>query len=181
MGVKQVIQLGKAFFVGIIGLFVLMTLISLLIPSNVVVTRNVVINSVDTIAIKKQIAQCENWVNWHPIFKQVSTSDKASISVVQPNTVYDIFTQNSKTQLTYTTANNISQVCFTFSIKGEHPIENIVQISTIPNTNTTQVTWLAKNHFSWYPWQKFYAIFIDKLTGPGYDNALAGLKTFVEK
>jgi hypothetical protein len=181
MGVKQIFQLGKAFLVGIIGLFVLMTLIGLLIPSNVVVTRNVIINSVDTIAIKKQIAQPENWVNWHPIFNQSVNNEKASISVVQPNTIYDILNQNSTTQLTYTAANNISQVCFTINAKGEHPIENIIQISTIPNTNTTQVTWLAKNHFSWYPWQKFYAIFIDKLTGPGYDNALAGLKTFVEK
>jgi hypothetical protein len=32
----------------------------------------------------------------------------------------------------------------------------------------------------WYPWEKFSGIFVDKMTGPGYQAALNELKDFVE-
>jgi hypothetical protein len=177
MGVKQAIQLLKAFMVGIIGLFSIMLLLSLLIPSTVIVSRSIVVNSTDTSAIYQQIAHCSNWKNWHPIFKNTATT-------IQNDTVNNssnIFINNTLTTLHILPLQQINAVQFILSIKAELPIENTIAINTIPNTATTQISWYATNHFSWYPWQKFYAIFIDKLTGSSYDEALIGLKTYIEK
>jgi hypothetical protein len=43
------------------------------------------------------------------------------------------------------------------------------------------VEWRSLTRLHWYPWEKFYAIFMDKITGPGYEAALNGLKEIVEK
>ncbi len=177
MGIKQATQLLKTFMVGIIGLFSIICILSLLIPSTVIVSRNIVINSTDTTAIYQQIAHCNNWKNWHPIFKNTAT-------VIQNDTVNNssnIFINNTITTLHILPLQHTNSVQFVLSVKAEQPIENTIAINEIPNTATTQISWYATNHFSWYPWQKFYAIFIDKLTGPSYDDALTGLKNYIEK
>lgn len=177
MGIKQAIQLLKVFIVGIIGLFCIMLLLSLLIPSTVIVSRNIVINSTDTSAIYQQIAHSNNWKNWHPIFKNSS----ATVQIDSVKNSGFIVINNTVTTLTFLTPSQPNTAQFILSVKAEQPIENTIVINTIQNTATTQITWYATNHFSWYPWQKFYAIFIDKLTGPGYDDALQGLKNYIEQ
>src|SRR6187402_988220 len=61
-------RLIKAFFTGAIGLFIIITLFSLLIPSRVRVSRAVMINGTSSGEIYSQIVSFENWKNWHPIF-----------------------------------------------------------------------------------------------------------------
>ena len=58
---------------------------------------------------------------------------------------------------------------------------NKIVVTDIPSMNQVKADWIATTHLHWYPWEKFYAIFIDKLTGPGYEAALQGLKTYTEK
>jgi hypothetical protein len=177
MGVKQAMQLLKAFVVGIIGLFSIMSILSLLIPSTVIVSRSIVVNSTDTSAIYQQIVHGNNWKNWHPIFKNAATT----IQNDTVNNTCNIVINNTLTTLHILPLQQTNAVQFILSIQAELPIENTIAINTIPNTATTQISWYATNHFSWYPWQKFYAIFIDKLTGPSYDDALTGLKNYIEK
>src|SRR5260221_13231604 len=64
----------KAFIVGLVGLFIIITLLSLLLPSNVRVSRAVVMNST-TGKVYTQIADLKNWKNWQPLF----ASDSAII------------------------------------------------------------------------------------------------------
>ena len=65
----------KAFLVGATGLFIIITLFSLLIPSRVMVSRGVVVNNASAGGAYRQVASFENWKNWHPIF----TVDSAKI------------------------------------------------------------------------------------------------------
>ena len=43
-----------------------------------------------------------------------------------------------------------------------------------------QVQWQAVVHLKWYPWEKFSGIFIEKMAGQGYEDALQSLKSYVE-
>ena len=65
----------KMFLVGLIGLFIVITLLSLLLPSEVKVSRAVVINTT-TGKVYTQIADFRNWKNWQPLF----ASDSAVIA-----------------------------------------------------------------------------------------------------
>jgi hypothetical protein len=67
-----------------VGLFVMVTLISLLIPSRIVTARAVTVQA-DSIKLFNEISDLKNWKNWHPVFKADSTSLKFSAVTDQIN------------------------------------------------------------------------------------------------
>ena len=160
-------------FVGAV-LFVVITIFSLLIPSTVRVSRLVVINTTNPQLIKSQIDSVTNWKNWQPYLKNervkiVSLSaDACEIQYGEGSTKMQISSVDS------------NLVHFTINASGENITTNTLTVRTLPIENTYQVEWLAVTKMKWYPWQKFYAIFMDKITGPGYESALNGLKEYVE-
>jgi hypothetical protein len=172
-------RLVKAFVVGIIGLSVFITLLSLLIPAHPSVSRTVVINTADKNKIEEQVFDWANWKNWHPVF----TSGAAKIVLGKVTRGGDASCEimyNNKTIRLKVTRLDSSSVTFLLQAPGENDISNQVFIHSMQALQQTRVDWVATTHLHWYPWEKFYAIFIDKLTGPGYEAALAGLKKFIE-
>lgn len=172
-------RLVKAFMVGLIGLSVFITLLSLLIPAHPSVSRTVVINSADKDKIKKQVDDWANWKNWHPLF--LSDSAKVLFGKVTRggDASCDIIYNNKTTHLKVTKV-DAESVTFLLQAVGENDISNQVFIHSMQPLQQTRVDWVATTHLHWYPWEKFYAIFVDKLTGPGYEAALNGLKKYIE-
>ncbi len=173
-------RLIKAFLVGAIGLFVIITLFSLLIPSRVRVSRAVLINNTTTNAVYQQIVNFDNWKKWHPIF----TTDSAIIfwhppAIVGKDSDCIILQRGKEVKIQLISADSNS-VEFLLQAGGENDIDNDIVLSSLPGQNSVQVEWRAITKLHWYPWEKFYGIFIDQLTGPGYDAALNGLKEYLE-
>lgn len=171
----------KVFLVGAIGLFIIITLFSLLIPSRVRVSRAVLINNTSNDVVYRQVANLENWKNWHPIF----TMDSAKLSSHSPaiagkDSGYTFNHRGRDINITILSADSGS-VQFLLQADGENDIDNDILITSLPSQNAVQVEWRAITKLHWYPWEKFYGIFIDKLTGPGHEAALNGLKDFIEK
>ena len=44
----------------------------------------------------------------------------------------------------------------------------------------THLTWNVNTTLPWYPWKKIAGIFLDKITGPQYQEVLQNLKIAVE-
>ena len=171
----NILRLLKAFLVGVTGLFIVITLFSLLIPSTVQVSRATVISNVTMARVNEQVGSLGNWKNWHPLFK----SDSAAITFNASKTACDIVYNGNHSRLTIKSTDS-SVVQFDLMAKGENNIHNQIILTQLPGQQSIQVEWQALNKLRWYPWEKFYGIFIDKLTGPGYDAALAGLKSYLE-
>lgn len=170
----------KAFLFGITGLFIMVTLISLLIPSNVQVSRVVVINNTTVNKIYQQAADLKNWKNWHPMFKPgIAIINFGSITMGK-NASCDIVYHNKTTHLLINAADSFS-IKFTLQSQGENSIENNIILNTMPLSQSVHVEWRTITKLHWYPWDKFYAIFIDKMSGPGYETALNNLSTYIEK
>ncbi|CAN5634975.1 hypothetical protein BH11BAC5_BH11BAC5_50400 [soil metagenome] len=171
----------KAFLFGITGLLIVITLLSLLISGNVRVSRVVIINTSDVGEIYNQIANFDNWKNWHPIF----TMDSAKMiwhtpTIVGKDSGCSILHRGKEIRVKLIAADS-SAVRFVLKSGGENDIENNIVFTPLPNQYAVQVEWRSLTRLHWYPWEKFYAIFMDKITGPGYEAALNGLKEFVEK
>lgn len=171
----------KALFFVTIGVFVIITLFSLLIPSHVRVSRAVVINNASAGAVYKQVAKFENWKNWHPIF----TVDSAQIfwhlpAIAGKDSGCIIRHRGHDVKIKLIFADTTS-IKFLLQADGENDISSDIVITSLPARQAVQVEWRAITKLHWYPWQKFYGIFIDKLTGPGYEAALNGLKDYLEK
>ena len=170
----------KAFLFGITGLFIVITLLTLLITSNVRVSRATVINNTSIDKIYQQIVDLKNWKNWHPIFKTGAAVINFTNTTVGKNAACDIVYNNKTTHLLITNIDTAS-VKFTLQSTGENYIENSINFTQLNAAKDIRVEWRALTKLHWYPWEKIYAIFIDKISGPGYDAALNGLKDFIEK
>lgn len=170
----------KAFLVGAIGLFIVITLFSLLIPSRVRVSRAVLINNTTANAVYQQVALLDNWKKWHPVFR----IDSAKLISKPPaggskDSSYIILQRGKEVNIQLISADSNS-VKFLLHAAGENDIENDIVLKTLAPQNAVQVEWRAITKLHWYPWEKFYGIFIDKLTGAGYEAALNGLKESIE-
>ena len=177
MGVTNM-RLIKAFIAGIFGLAIIITLFSLLIPSTVRVSRVVLINGTAG-EVYAQVANFQNWKNWHPIF----TDELASINlgpVSSGDSVYRIVHHGSEVILQLLSKDS-AVIRFLLKTENKNDIDNGIVITKLSEMKAVQVEWRAETKLHWYPWEKVYGIFVDKLAGPGYEAALMGLKDFIEK
>lgn len=171
----------KAFLVGAVGLFIIITLFSLVIPSRVRVSRAIVINNTNSAEVYRQIGHLENWKNWHPVF----TIDSAKLyrnvpAIAGKDSTFHILHHQQDINISLISADTTT-IKFLLQAKGENDIDNEIVITPLRTQQSVMVEWRAKTKLHWYPWEKVYGIFIDKLTGPGYEDALNGLKKFIEK
>jgi len=174
MGVNM--RLVKAFLAGAIGLFIVMTLLSLLIPSKVKVSRTVLINNTSRAKVFEQVATLTNWKNWHPVFK----NDSAIVTFTDPlKNACDISYNGTTTHVAITSL-SAQQIDLVLLSKKQNDIKVEIRLSNLPGQQSVQVEWKAITKLNWYPWEKFFGIFLDKLSGPGYEAALTGLKDFLE-
>ncbi|RYD73747.1 MAG: hypothetical protein EOP53_19520 [Sphingobacteriales bacterium] len=171
-------RLVKGFLIVVTGFFVLITLISLLIPSTVVTVKSVSIHASQQ-KIVAAIQDLNQWQNWHPVFRQ----ENKTIKVSQPSFGVDAklqWLQNEKPHDITITKVFPEGIQFNLNSAGEKPVETFLSALPMQEPNTFQVEWKAVTKLKWYPWEKFGGIFITEMTGPGYEQALNSLKQYIE-
>ncbi|UAY51439.1 SRPBCC family protein [Ferruginibacter albus] len=166
----------KPFLIGLTGLTIVITLMSLLLPSQIKISRAVVINS-SAYKIYPQVADLRNWKNWQPLFADSGSAITYSDSL-NKNPFCDINSEGRQLHIQML-SNMPSAIQFLLQSKNEKDIFNEISITPI-NTNQTQVEWKTLVKLSWFPWDKFRGIFIDRIIGPGYEESLNNLKKITE-
>ena len=171
-------NLFKGFILVLAGLFVFITLLSLFIPSKLMITRAVVINA-KAGKVYEQVSNLRNWKNWQPVFVKDSSKIKFYIDEAGISNSCQWKSNGKKNKITITTkAHNM--VTANQCREGENDVLNSIKILPLADTMQVQTEWNVLIKLEWYPWEKFYGIFIEKLTGQGYEDALKNLKEFVE-
>ncbi|RYY71852.1 MAG: hypothetical protein EOO13_01645 [Chitinophagaceae bacterium] len=167
----------KGFLIVIAGFFLLITLISFLIPSTVVTVKSMSVHASKE-KIVAAIQNLEEWRKWHPVFQQQN-----GLAVSQPSAGVNAkatWMQNGKTNEIIITQVTPEGLRFNVGRQGENPIETYLVALPVQEPNTMQVEWKAVTKLKWYPWEKFAGIFVTEMTGPGYEQALTSLKKYVE-
>jgi len=174
-------RLIKAFGVGATGLFIIITLFSLLIPSRVRVSRAVQIYNTSVSKVYPQIARFNNWKNWHPVFTLDSACLKCKpAAIIGKDSGCIIRHQGRDIEIRLLSTDSISTQ-FLLQAEGENDVHNDIVITGLPLQQAVQVEWRATTKLHWYPWEKVQGIFMDNITGPGYEAALNALKRYLEK
>lgn len=168
----------KGFILGITGLFIVITLFSLLMPSKVMTVKTVVIHSKPE-NVFVEIADLGKWKHWHPLFTQDSSLIKISIPSSGVNATAE-WTSTGKQNKIQITEVLTDQLKTSLSRSGENDINNIISVTALNDSNNVQVEWRVITKLKWYPWEKFSGIFVEKMTGPGYETALNNLKELIE-
>jgi hypothetical protein len=165
------LRLFKGFFIVLAGLFVFITLLSLFIPSKLMVTRAEVFD---------QISNLQQWKRWQPVFM----NDSASITFytgadgVSDSCAWVSKGKKNTMHFTQMAGHSVSAV---LKREGENEVLNTISVLPLADSNQVQAEWNVLIKLKWYPWEKFYGIFIEKITGEGYDAALKSLKSYVEE
>ena len=160
------------------GIFIFITLISLLIPSRIVTARAVAVQA-DSLKLFSEISNLQNWKHWHPVFIQDSSGIAIKNNGNNTNSCAEWTTKGKKNILLLT---SVKYPAITFLLKreGENDSENTLSLATVQEQGNMQVQWVAITKLKWYPWEKFSGIFIEKMAGSGYEIALQSLKNYVE-
>ena len=160
------------------GLFIFLTLISLLIPSHIVTTRAETVQA-DSIRLYNEIADLKNWKHWHPVFMQDSANMEFSRSSINVNDFAE-WNSNSKKNRVVIVEKRFPFIKILLQREGENDMENILAVREVQEQGNMQVQWTSITKLKWYPWEKFSGIFIEKMAGSGLEAALTSLKTYVE-
>ena len=161
-----------------VGLFIFLTLISLLIPSRIVTVRAETVQA-DSIKLYSEIADLKNWKHWHPVFMQDSAKMIFSESTINVNDHVE-WTSNNKKNRIVIAERMFPYIKLLLQREGENDMENILTLRQVQEKGNMQVQWTSITKLKWYPWEKFSGIFIEKMSGSGYEAALASLKVYAE-
>ena len=168
----------KGFLLAISGLFIMITVVSLLIPSQVLVSRGVEMNTTAE-KVFFEISNLRNWRHWHPVFKNDSFRPTFSSDSSGLNSFCQ-WEENGRKYKLIVIALREQEITLALQRPGESDVNNTISLLPLAGGNRVQVEWKALTKLKWYPWEKFYGIFIEKFTGQGYDDALHELKNYIE-
>ncbi|MEO6490984.1 MAG: SRPBCC family protein [Ferruginibacter sp.] len=171
-------RLIKGFILAILGLFVVVTIFSLIMPSNVLTVRTVVINA-PLQPVFTFISDIKHWEKWHPVLMHNRNSLRISdFSVgIKAEAEWRDGQKVNKIKIMEVAQDHVK---LSVERTGENKADNIISVSSMPGNNSVQVEWRVITTLKWYPWEKFSGMFIDKITGAGYEAALNNLKDLAE-
>jgi len=162
----------------LLSVFVIIFVISLLLPSHVTVLKYVEI-SAPTEKVMNQIVNFEEWKNWYPAFKDENIKvikNSSPKNVLSSVTLKDINGKSVNLNLLDT-----SQHIIDIGLQSSSLTKVNYQFVVVPKINNqTQLTWNVNIDLGWLPWKKIQGIFMDKFSGQQYQMALDNLKKAAE-
>lgn len=156
-------------------LFITVTLISLLIPGRVRISRAVDVRATPA-SIWKEVDNLGNWRYWNPFFKGVQESAIKPIDTV--GGVLNAMEVNG-TMVSWKERNADERVAY-MERPGRKPVVNAWRCIVTPGGDSTTLQWYMDFNLRWYPWEKFGSIMFERSYGPQMEQGLAELKKRAE-
>ena len=164
----------------LVGMFAVITIIGLFMPSSVKISRGAIVNT-DSSNVYKELSDVKNWNQWLPWI----TADSGA--VVQTSTVTNVpgayfkwqgMNLNSAGTLTIQSIKP-NEILLLHEMKDMNTSEGGFRIRTV-GTNATEVLWYMEYKLKWYPWERFYGIFLDRIIGSAFEKGLEQFRQYAE-
>jgi hypothetical protein len=162
----------KLVLISFIVLFIIVTAISLLIPSHIRVSKAIRINAARE-KVMVQLGDPVNWKNWYP---GTDSSEYLYINGV----VKGIGVKPGSLQGLMITGQTDSSV--TAANVGPDSKKITMEWNVLPGDHPDAVTvqWYMDFNLRWYPWEKFASLLFEKQYGTGMEQGLNKLKKLLE-
>ncbi len=168
---QQKLRLAKAFFIVLFFLLASITLISLIIPSRVAITKSAEVLATPAV-IMDTVKQLATWQRWYPVLEAY----EKEISQLTTSANEMSWQHNGKVSSIEILEQQSNAIRFLYKSAGNPDVENMITCFVIENKpNSANVEWTAVTNLGWYPWEKFSGLFIEKVTGASYEYGLANL------
>ncbi|MEO6914514.1 MAG: hypothetical protein ABI151_01795 [Chitinophagaceae bacterium] len=155
----------KLLLISVVVLFLVITGISSLLPSEIRVSRALDISAhPDT--VMKALKELSKWNKWNEFVKPVSDISISGDSLLSPQLDVVIIPRAGR------------ELGSTWMQPG-HPVLASV-FSVYQTRGVTTIHWYFTCHFKWYPWEKLGSIVYDKQLGTPMEQSLQNLKKRLE-
>lgn len=165
----------SVFIFGVMTFLVLIALGSLLLPSNITVSKTMLINA-KTEKVRPQIENFSNWKSWYPVMQK----DNVNMITNGPSeiTLRDETGKQISLKIMPSTMSDTIHI----EVRSLSSTKIYYQFILRPQKDgNTQLTLNVNTRLKWYPWEKLKGIMLDKISGPEYELATRQLKAAVEK
>ena len=150
--------------------------LTLFLPSKVTVSKSILIEATGP-GVESEIENFENWKKWYPAFQNRNIA--IVISKRGDSSLATLIDENQR-EFSMALVKPEPERIDIFLFEGNKKNVTYQFILSATRTGQTQLTWNINTSFPWYPWEKIRGIFLDKITGPQYQEILQNLKVAVE-
>jgi uncharacterized membrane protein len=169
----------KMFLVGVSGLLLLFTCIGLLIPSSVKISRGAIVQA-DSITVMKAVANVRTW----PLWMNWLHSDKGTLVTFKednknPGVKWASLSKGQSGEIIIEKIEE-GELHLHHSFPGLNEANGMIRVRSV-GPGQSEVLWMLEYPLRWYPWERFEGIFMDSMVGAALDQALQGLKKYVEQ
>jgi hypothetical protein len=167
---KKFMHYIRLVLISFIVLVIVVTGISLFIPSHVKISRATDINASKE-KVMSLVSDPANWPQWYPV------KDSLSLLVIdgKPKGIGN----DAKGGLMITGITDSSVLAKSIG-PGSRQAETGWNVLPGANPNNVAVQWYMDFHLGWYPWEKFAGLLLDKSYGPMLEQGLTNLKKTAE-
>lgn len=161
----------RLLLISLVALFLIITGISLLIPSHVRISKAIDIRAGKEVVLA-QLADPAQWKSWYPGL------DTAQL-VIENGQVKGVAAKGSDAAIIIT-GQTPDEVITAF--KG-HKMKKVIsgwKLIPAPGSNLVTVQWYMDFSLRWYPWEKFSSLVLEKNYRPVMEKGLANLKKKLE-
>lgn len=167
MGIKLwAMKYVKLIIIGAVALFIVMLVLSLLIPSHIKVSRAINLNA-DCDTVLKRIDDLKEWKKWYPGFENVNLTE----TVTKDNKI--VAANAGGIRISVVMAND--SVVAVQMFKSDRPVN--VSWKLIHYSHVDSLTLHNSMDFDlkWYPWEKLSGLLFEKTYGPVMEEGLRKL------
>jgi hypothetical protein len=168
-------RLIKFALLGLVVLFVVMTALSLMFPSNIRIARSINVPADRRSEVFAAVSDLVAWKAWNDFVYRASLTN---IRYSSPSAGAGAFLRSDQLRIEEKQAD-------TAGVKFEWKMFNGKQFAggfqffpADPDSLTVQ--WWFDFHFRWYPWEKLGIFVYDRKLGPAMEESLGALQRFVE-
>jgi hypothetical protein len=164
----------KLAILSFIFIFLLITGISLFIPSHIRISRAINIGA-DNNVILMPIRDPSKWKNWYPGLDTAKLFYEGGIVkgvVLNEDPLHHVYITIDKETGNEITAEFIS--------KNLRPVNYVWRTLSYSNSDSITLQWYMDFHLRWYPWEKFSSLLLEKSYGTKMEKGLSNLKQLAE-
>lgn len=160
----------KLALLSFIFLFLLVTGISLFIPSNLRISKAInMLTNMDS--VYKQVSVLKNWKNWHPALKDLPDDEF-------------VFSENGSMKIRddrlRITQVKKDEIVTELTKDNGRPIVSRLKIISHQQSDSLTIQWYFDFRLRWYPWEKFRSLFYENIYGVQMEQGLTNLKQLME-
>ena len=165
----------KPLLIALSGLFLLLSLISLVMPAEVRLLRSASIHAPKD-SIQILLAEFKRWPEWQSFLKEPSLK----YAVASDGQSASWYVKGEK-HIVRKIENPLKGFAFTISRHDAVSVEYYFTLLESGGPQDLQLQWAVSLHTRWYPWERFSGLLFEQAAGPGIEAALQDLKLISEK